>query len=276
MSRIGKKPIPLPQGVKVAIEGQTVRAEGPKGKLSQTVPDSLAVTMAENVLTVSRSSDHRTVRALHGLMRSLIANMVHGVKEGFERKLEIVGIGCAGRSRPSGVDHSQGLGQGARGTDGGEDPGPPQARSVQGQGHQVRRRAYPAQGRQEGGSQVMGITSLKVEGRNIRHLRVRTKVQGTAARPRLAVFRSLNHIYAQVVDDATGRTLVAVDSRSADFRGKAKSGGNVAAAKIVGELVAQKAKASGIGQVVFDRGGYQYHGRVKALAEAARAAGLAF
>jgi len=93
MSRIGKKPIPLPQGVKVAIEGQTVRAEGPKGKLSQTVPDSLAVTMAENVLTVSRSSDHRTVRALHGLMRSLIANMVHGVKDGFERKLEIVGIG---------------------------------------------------------------------------------------------------------------------------------------------------------------------------------------
>ena len=93
MSRIGRKPIPVPPGVKVAIEGQTVRAEGPKGKLSQTVPDSLAVTVAENVLTVSRTSDHRTVRALHGLMRSLIANMVHGVKEGFERKLEIVGIG---------------------------------------------------------------------------------------------------------------------------------------------------------------------------------------
>jgi large subunit ribosomal protein L18 len=117
---------------------------------------------------------------------------------------------------------------------------------------------------------------LKVEGRRVRHLRVRTKVQGTAERPRLAVFRSLNHIYAQVVDDTVGRTLVSVDSRSADFRGMAKSGGNVAAAKIVGELVAKKAKAGGIGQVVFDRGGYQYHGRVKALAEAARAAGLAF
>jgi large subunit ribosomal protein L18 len=119
-------------------------------------------------------------------------------------------------------------------------------------------------------------TDLKVVGRKIRHLRVRSKVQGTAERPRLAVYRSLNHIYAQVVDDAAGRTLVSVDSRSSDFRGKAKSGGNVAAAKIVGELVAQKAKAGGIGQVVFDRGGYQYHGRVKALAEAARAAGLAF
>jgi ribosomal protein L18 len=76
-------------------------------------------------------------------------------------------------------------------------------------------------------------TDLKVVGRKIRHLRVRTKVQGTAARPRLAVYRSLNHIYAQVVDDAAGRTLVSVDSRSPDFRGKAKSGGNVAAAKIV-------------------------------------------
>ena len=119
-------------------------------------------------------------------------------------------------------------------------------------------------------------TELKVEGRKIRHLRVRTKVQGTAERPRLAIFRSLNHIYAQVVDDTAGRTLVSVDSRSTDFRGRAKSGGNVAAAKIVGELVAKKAKAGGIGQVVFDRGGYQYHGRVKALAEAARAAGLAF
>ena len=119
-------------------------------------------------------------------------------------------------------------------------------------------------------------SELKVDGRKVRHLRVRTKVQGTAERPRLAVFRSLNHIYAQVVDDTAGRTLVSVDSRSADFRGKAKSGGNVAAAKIVGELVAQKAKAGGIGQVVFDRGGYQYHGRVKALAEAARAAGLTF
>jgi len=93
MSRIGKKPIPVPQGVKVAIEGQTVKAEGPRGKLSQTVPGSLSVRVEQSVLTVGRSSEHRTVRALHGLMRSLIANMVHGVKDGFERKLEIVGIG---------------------------------------------------------------------------------------------------------------------------------------------------------------------------------------
>ena len=120
------------------------------------------------------------------------------------------------------------------------------------------------------------LTGQKVQGRKVRHLRIRARVIGTPERPRLAVFRSLNHIYAQVVDDTTGRTLAAVDSRAPDFRQKAKAGGNVAAAKIVGELLAQRAKAHGITQVVFDRGGYQYHGRVKALAEAARAAGLAF
>ena len=121
----------------------------------------------------------------------------------------------------------------------------------------------------------MGVTE-RVEGRANRHRRIRRVVRGSEGRPRLVVFRSIKHIYAQVVDDTTGRTLAAVDSRAPDFRQKAKAGGNVAAAKIVGELLAQRAKAHGITQVVFDRGGYQYHGRVKALAEAARAAGLAF
>jgi large subunit ribosomal protein L6 len=93
MSRIGKKPIVVPQGVTVAVDGNTVRVAGPKGTLSQRVPDSVSVKMDSNVLSVDRSSDHRTVRALHGLTRSLLANMVHGVKDGFERKLEIVGIG---------------------------------------------------------------------------------------------------------------------------------------------------------------------------------------
>jgi len=93
MSRIGKKPIVVPSGVKVALENGSVKVEGPKGKLSQSIPAGLSVAMNSNVLTVARDSDHRAVRALHGLIRSLIANMVHGVKDGFERKLEIVGIG---------------------------------------------------------------------------------------------------------------------------------------------------------------------------------------
>ena len=112
--------------------------------------------------------------------------------------------------------------------------------------------------------------------RDIRHIRLRRRVRGSAERPRLAVFRSEAHIYAQLVDDDAGRTLLAVDSRSKIFRGEHKSGGNVAAAKAVGEMLAQKAKAAGVSSVVFDRGGYQYHGRIKALADAARAGGLTF
>jgi large subunit ribosomal protein L18 len=116
----------------------------------------------------------------------------------------------------------------------------------------------------------------RTEKRLRRHHRLRMQVRGTTERPRLTVFRSLNHIYAQIVDDASGKTLVAVDSRSPDFQQRQKSGGNVAAAKVVGELLAQRATARGVTAVVFDRGGYQYHGRVKALAEAARAGGLKF
>jgi large subunit ribosomal protein L18 len=112
--------------------------------------------------------------------------------------------------------------------------------------------------------------------RDERHRRLRRWVRGTAVRPRLAVFRSLNHIYALLVDDGSGRTLVAADSRSKEFRAANPRGGNVAAAKAVGVLLAQRAKAAGVDRVVFDRGGYKYHGRVKALADAARAGGLVF
>lgn len=93
MSRIGRKPIQVPPDVKVTVEGQAVRAAGPKGTLSHVVPEALTVSLEDGWLTVGRSSDHRAVRALHGLTRALLANMVHGVKAGFEKKLEIVGIG---------------------------------------------------------------------------------------------------------------------------------------------------------------------------------------
>ena len=110
--------------------------------------------------------------------------------------------------------------------------------------------------------------------RDIRHIRLREKVRGSAARPRLAVFRSINHIYAQLVDDDAGTTVLAVDSRSKTFREGHKSGGNVAAAKAVGGLLAERAKSAGIERVVFDRGGRLFHGRVAALAEGAREKGL--
>jgi large subunit ribosomal protein L18 len=106
------------------------------------------------------------------------------------------------------------------------------------------------------------------------HKRIRQRLSGTAERPRLAVFRSVKHIYVQVIDDHKGTTLVSASSN--EKNAATKSGGNVAGAKEIGKLIADRAKAAGITKVVFDRGGYLYHGRVKALAEAARAGGLEF
>ena len=108
------------------------------------------------------------------------------------------------------------------------------------------------------------------------HSRVRRSVAGTPERPRLCVYRSLGHIYAQVIDDQSQRTLVSASTIDKETRGQIKGGGNIAAAKLIGKLVAERAKAAGIEKVVFDRGGYRYHGRVQALAGAAREAGLNF
>ena len=108
------------------------------------------------------------------------------------------------------------------------------------------------------------------------HLRVRTRVVGTPERPRLCVYRSNGHIYAQVIDDRSGRTLAAASSLDKDTRKGIKAGSNVAAAKLIGKKIAETAHAAGIEKVVFDRGGYMYHGRIEALAAAAREAGLKF
>lgn len=116
----------------------------------------------------------------------------------------------------------------------------------------------------------------KNEKRQVRHLRVRKKVFGTMERPRLSVYRSEKHIYAQIINDELGNTLVSASSLDKDLREKLNAGSNKEAAKAVGELIAKKALEKGIKQVVFDRSGYIYHGRVKELAEAARQAGLDF
>ncbi len=112
--------------------------------------------------------------------------------------------------------------------------------------------------------------------RRRRHQRVRKHITGTAERPRLSVFRSASHIYAQIIDDETHHTLITASSLDAEVKGAHPNGGNVVAAEAVGKLVAERATAKGIKAVVFDRGGFLYHGRVKALAEAAREAGLEF
>ncbi len=119
------------------------------------------------------------------------------------------------------------------------------------------------------------VAQQRRQGRIIRHRRVRKKIHGTAARPRLAVFRSNKHLSLQLIDDDAGRTLVAASTAESELR-VAGSGATVAAATRLGQVVAERAKAAGIDQVVFDRGGFLYHGRVAAVAAAAREAGLEF
>jgi len=122
----------------------------------------------------------------------------------------------------------------------------------------------------------MGKSELKEEARERRQRRVRRKVRGTPVRPRLTVFRSAKHIYAQIIDDTSNRILTTASSLSKDFRASGKNGGNVAGATLVGEMVAEKARQRGVEKVVFDRNGFLYHGRIKAVAMGAREKGLDF
>ncbi|MEI7027594.1 50S ribosomal protein L18 [Paenibacillus sp. y28] len=116
----------------------------------------------------------------------------------------------------------------------------------------------------------------KNKARKKRHLRVRKKITGTAARPRLNIFRSSKHVYAQLIDDVQGVTIAQASTQDKELKAEVSNGGNVEAARKVGELVAKRAKEQGVTEVVFDRGGYLYHGRIQALADAAREAGLEF
>ena len=123
----------------------------------------------------------------------------------------------------------------------------------------------------------MSGTNSRNAAREKRHERIRLHLAGTSERPRLAVFRSLNHIYAQVIDDTAGHTVAAASTLDAGVKGDGKaSGGNIAAAQAVGRLIAERAKEKGVARVVFDRGGFKYHGRVAGLAAAAREGGLEF
>lgn len=122
----------------------------------------------------------------------------------------------------------------------------------------------------------MGAPGAATSARKIRQRRVRRKVQGTPERPRLSVFRSAKHIYAQIIDDTVNRVLTSASSLSQDFRTTGKSGGNIEGATLVGSMIAEKALQQGVHKVVFDRNGFLYHGRVKAVAVGAREKGLEF
>ena len=127
---------------------------------------------------------------------------------------------------------------------------------------------------QRSGGRSATASGSRGAARRKRHERIRLRLEGDASRPRLAVFRSLNHIYAQVIDDASGRTLASAASTEKELRGS--EGTKADGAKVVGRLVAERARAAGVERVVFDRAGFRYHGRVRSLADAAREAGLDF
>ena len=261
-------------------------------------------TKAKKQLVVTRRDDSRQARALHGLSRALIENMVEGVTKGYEKKLEIVGVGYLAAVQkgqlqlrvgfanevhmpiPAGLnvtcpDQTHVVDQGQRQANGRpvrrRSARRPQARAVQGQGHALRRRSRAPQGRQ-GHDEVSAAlsdcanavlahkrrgasrTQQKFESTTVNHdkaidqqrqrrqFRVRKRIHGTAERPRLTVFRSHKHIYAQVIDDAAGRTLAAASTVDKDLRGDVKYGGNKAAAQAIGKAIAERAMAAGIKQ----------------------------
>ncbi len=292
MSRIGRQPIPVPAGVSVTIEPESVRVNGPKGELSERVHRDMEVVQEGEQLLVSRPTDRGEHRALHGLTRTLVANMVQGVTAGYEKRLEIQGVGYRAqlkgknlelavgyshpvpiaapggdrvRGAPAHEDRGEGHLQAARGGDRRDHPQAAPPGAVQGQGHPLRGRVRGPEGREE------GMTLLtKPERRLKRRRRVRAKIAGTATRPRISVFRSNKGLSAQAIDDVTGRTLAAVNWYEPELGTLAK-GERTARA---GALLAERVKAAGVSEAVFDRGGYLYHGHVRAFAEALREAGI--
>src|ERR687898_2057522 len=292
-------PIEVPSGVEVTVEGTLATVKGPRGTLSETIPTSISVRQEGAQILVERPDDQREHRALHGLVRSLVANMVEGVTKGYEKQLVIQGVGYRVQAQGSDLVFSLGYSHQipvkAPEASASRWPARPGSRSRASTSSRwarwrptsggcasqtptrARACATPARSsaarpaRRPSEVPTMNNAKVKRDARLRRHRRVRRRVVGTAERPRLAVFRSNKQIYAQLIDDQAGRTLASAGSPTS-----AGDGDKKAAATRVGPQLAPKAKSAGITSVVFDRGGHQYQGRVRALAEAAREGGLDF
>ena len=290
MSRIGKMPVAIPAGVEVTVaDGNLVTVKGPKGTLTQQLQPSMTIKQEGAELLVSRPDDGKENRALHGLTRALLHNMVVGVTDGYKKTLEVNGVGYRAAKEGNklvlniGYSHTVEVPE----IDGItiEVPQPNQIvvsgcdKQKVGQfAAEIREKRPPEPYKGKGIKYADEVIRRKVgktgaKKRIKRHKRVRAKVSGTPERPRLNVFRSEKNIYAQIIDDVAGNTLVAASSLDKAIEG---NGSNKAAARAVGKLIAERAKAKGIDTVVFDRGGYLYHGRVAELAEGAREGGLEF
>jgi large subunit ribosomal protein L6 len=291
MSRIGKRPVPLPNGVTATVEGKSVKVKGPKGELKVTLVEEIDASVGPDGITIKPRAEMERARRMWGMSRSLVNNLVVGVTQGFSSKLEIQGVGYRAAVQGKNLNLQLGFSHDVA------YPIPagititaekPTMLTVSGADKQLvgqvaaEIRAYrkpePYKGKGVRYAVARKARRSRAMPQNLfdrRKNRTRFRIRANAAgRPRLSVFRSGRHIYAQIIDDRAGQTVAAASSNEKED--KAPKTWNMETATAVGKKIAERALAKGVKQVVFDRGGYIYHGRIKALADAAREGGLEF
>ena len=309
MSRIGRHPIAIPAGVTVEIaENNVVTVKGPKGTLEKALPTEMEIKQEGEEIVVTRPNDLKKMKSLHGLTRTLINNMVIGVTEGYQKVLEVNGVGYRaaksgnkltlnlGYSHPVEMEDPEGVetvvegqnkiivkglskekvGQYAAEIRDKRRPEPYKGKGIKYADEVIRRKVGKTGKKISKESVKMVSKKSRSEVRVNKHRKLRNRLSGTAECPRLAVFRSNNHMYAQIIDDTVGNTLVSASTLQKDVKANLEKTNNVDAAAYLGKVIAEKALEKGIKDVVFDRGGFIYQGKVQALADAAREAGLNF
>ena len=282
MSRIGKEPVKLADGVTATVSGQTVTVKGKLGELSYTMHEGITAKVEDGSVVVS-CADDKALGAFHGLARALINNMAVGVSQGFQKQLSIEGTGFKAVLKgqelalslgfaspkvfaiPAGLTvtvENDGLQVTIKGCD----------KQMVGEAAARIRSYYPAEPYKGKGIKYVGEHIRRKQGKKVvqrqkRHLRLRQRVIGTAARPRMSICVTNKNMYVQFIDDDAGRTLAQANSLK-----DAKA--NLGVAKELGSRAAEAAKAAGISVVVVDRGGHKYTGRVAAIVEALVAGGV--
>jgi large subunit ribosomal protein L6 len=300
MSRIGKKPVSMPSGVTATVSGQKVTVKGPKGELSFSCPDQIKVAKTADGVAVELAEDTKAARAMWGMARTQIGNLVEGVTKGYAETLEIQGVGFRAAMKgkdtlqlqvgfshdvlhkvPAGVEVKVGGAKPSRASTSRRSASSRPRSGRRARPSRTRARACATRAstscarkarRSEAAAMQRKLNQFDRRKRRVRH----ELAERSGGRPRLSVHRSSRHIYAQVIDDERGHTVAAASSLEKDLKGTLKTGADKAAAAAVGKLLAERATKAGITNVVFDRGGFKFHGRIKALADGAREGGLSF